>query len=103
MDRSTYDKMKYSNFHLLIGILLIFMFYRCANDNLKFSEIEFFTFLGEIICRVSKTGGDVQRNRERSRKYIHPYQRQISEKMYQSIFKAAWFEFNCILFKILLN
>ena len=35
-------------------------------------------------------------------KIIHPYQRQISNKIYQSIFKAALFEFNCILFKILL-
>ena len=103
MDRSTYDKMKYGNFHLLIGILLVFISYQRANDNLKFSEIVFFTFPGEIICGVGKTGEDVQRKRKRSRKYIHPYHRQISEKIYQPIFKAAWFEFNCILFKILLN
>ena len=36
VDRSTYDKMKYSNFHLLIGILLVFMFYQSANDNLSY-------------------------------------------------------------------
>ena len=35
MDRSTYDKMKFHNFHLLIGILLVFMLYQSADDNLK--------------------------------------------------------------------
>ena len=32
MDRSTYDKMKYINFHLLIGILVVSMLYQSAND-----------------------------------------------------------------------
>ena len=32
MDRSKYEKMKYSNFHLLIGILVVFMLYQSAND-----------------------------------------------------------------------
>ena len=35
VDQSTYDKMKYINFHILIGILLGFMLYQCANDNLS--------------------------------------------------------------------
>ena len=32
MDRSTYEKMNYSNFDLLIGILVVFMLYQSAND-----------------------------------------------------------------------
>ena len=46
---------------------------------IKLSEIVFFTFPGKILCG-GKTGEYVQRKRKRSRKYIHPYQRQISEK-----------------------
>ena len=60
-----------------------------------------FTFPGETICGVGKTEEDVRRKGKRSRKYIHPYQRQISEKIYQLIFKAVLLQFNCILFKIL--
>ena len=59
VDRPTYDKMKYGNFHHLIGMLLVFMLYQSA----KSSEIVFFTFPGEIICGVGKTGEDVKRKR----------------------------------------
>ena len=36
VDRSTYDKMKYNNFHLLIGILVVFMLHQSADDNLSY-------------------------------------------------------------------
>ena len=88
VDRSTYDKMNYSNFHLVIGNLLVLMLYQSANDNLCYLRIEFFTFPGEIICGVGMAGEDAQRKRKRTLKYIHPYQRQIREK-YQPIFIAA--------------
>ena len=68
MDRSAYNKMMCSNFHLLIEILLVFMLNQSANDSLKLSEIVFFTFPGEIICAVGKTGENVQRKRKQSRK-----------------------------------
>ena len=36
VDRSTYDKLKYNDFHLLIEILLVFMLYQSADDNLSY-------------------------------------------------------------------
>ena len=62
-----------------------------------------FTFPYEIICGTGKTREDVQKKAETKPKIIHPYQRQRSQKMYQPIFKAALFDFNCILFTILLT
>ena len=77
------------------------MLYQSADDNLSY-EIVFFTFPGEIICRVGKTGEDVQRKQKRIRKLFIHISVKEAKKIYQPIFKAALFEFSCILFKILL-
>ena len=64
MDRSTYDKMKYGNFYLLIGILLVFILNQSANDN-----------------RAKKA--------ETKPKINYPYQCQISEKNMPTNFQSC--------------
>ena len=69
-------------------------------------EILFFTFPGENYLWGGGGGGGAILGRhakkaETKPKIINPYQHQISKQIYQPIFKAALFEFDCILFKIL--
>ena len=61
------------------------------------SKIVFFTFPGEIICGLGKTGEE-SGNEAKNYSFTSASN---NRKVYQPIFKAALFEFNCILFKIL--
>ena len=88
MNRSTYNKMKYSNFHLLIGILEGFMLYQNADDNLSYPRYCSLHSLVKLFAgwaRPGKTCKEIKNEAE----------------SYSSIsVKTALFGFNCILFKI---
>ena len=73
--RSTYDKMKYNNFH---GILLAFLLYQSANDNLSYLTWCSLHFL--VNLQGGQDWGGHAMEAETKPKIIHPYWYQIREK-----------------------
>ena len=101
MDRSTYDKMKYGNFHLLIGILAVFMLYQNANDNLSYPRQSSLHSLVKLFAGWARLGKTCKESENEAENYLSILMSN-KRKIYQPIFRTALFEFNCILFKILL-
>ena len=104
MDRSTFDKMKYGNFHLLIEILVVFMLYQNADDNLSYLRQCSLHSLAKLFAgwaRLGKTTCKESRIRNEAENYSSISVSNKPKKIYQPIFKAALFEFSYILFKIL--
>ena len=88
MDRSTYDKMKYGNFHLLIGILLVFMLYQSADYNLSYLRQCSLHSLVKLFAGRQDWGRRVKKAETKPRT-IHSYQCQISEKNIPTNFQSC--------------